>query len=602
MYQFYYAEGSGDSRRPVYRKSLADEFAVAAVRPAMWEEHCLECAAPECFGKCAHYAPRSDGRCRRFADGIRVSPDEKGVCGQAARVVFRKWANMMTIIYPSMLTPEAYARMTRRNRRLGVWLGRIIASGLPVRVRWETVRCVEYLRRRRLKQPDGTEAAPDAFVFHGYSFAEQRFRLIVEIFDRHTPVFKLALALEPGENLFIIGKEQLADVCSASGFLVKVYPENDLEAELDILWCDFVKGRRLTADKPAEKVKCVVWDLDNTVWDGTLIETDSPDSLRLKPHVMETVKALDERGVIQSVASKNDFDAAWRVVGRLGLAGYILCPQIHWNAKSGSLEQIAKHLNIGADSLALIDDSPFERNQVHSSLPQVRVYDPAGLETLLNRPEFDVPVTAESRNRRAMYQAEEKRREVMQSSGNGDTIAFLTRCHPRMEVFEPRTEGEKLRCYELLVRTNQLNLSGKKYTPEEYRAALDRAGHTNFAFSCEDDYGTYGIVGFGQYAVNGATLTFSEFAMSCRVAGKYAESALFSYLLVAEHCDKGVFAVKKTKKNVLLRNTLEGIGFRKIKDSDETAAYEFKSDLLYRELTAVTKKEKKSDEAAENEA
>lgn len=590
MYQFYYADGGKVSKQPRYDKSVSSEYEITAVRPTMWEEHCLECSAPVCFGNCVHYIPRSDGRCMRFENGIYVYPNDKGCCGQGARVKFRKWANMMTIIFPAMLDIKVYNEMIQKNQKVGNKLGKVASSKLPVKVKWETIRTKEFLRRRSLRGLEGLDNTPDAFVFHGYSFEEQSFRLIVEVYDSHTSVFKTSLNLEPGENLYIIDNEKLSEACSTNDFLVKVYPENDIEAELDILWCDFVKGKRIASDKPADKVKCVVWDLDNTIWNGTLIETDHPEELQLNHGVLDIIKALDERGIIQSIASKNDYDSAWPIVEKLGIAEYFIYPQIHWNAKSGSMEQIAKSLNIGIDALALIDDAPFERNQVQSALPQVRVYDVAEIESLLQKPEYDVLITDESKKRRAMYKAEEKRNELMQSADNGDTIEFLKKCNLKIEIFEPETEEERLRCYELLVRTNQLNLSGKKYTPEEYEDVLKRANHTNFAFSCKDDFGSYGIVGFGQYKVENRTLIFTEFAMSCRVAGKYVESALFSSLLEKEKCVKGSFTVNKTKKNILLRNTLKEIGFQIISESDGMISYYFTSELLNKELVSVNRR------------
>lgn len=586
MYQFYYANSKKVEKLPKYDKSVTNEYEITAVRPTMWEEHCLECSAPVCYGNCVHYISRIDGRCMRFANGIYVYPNEKGCCGQGARVKFRKWANMMTVIFPAMLEKNEYQAMTDKNQKLGNRLKSIANSKLPVKVRWESIRTKEYLRRRKLRSLEGTDNIPDAFVFHGYSFEKSSFHLIIEVYDDHTSVFKTAIMVAPGENLQIIDGAQLSKACSTGNFLVKIYPENDLEAELDILWCDFVKGKRIVSEQPAAKIKCVVWDLDNTFWDGTLIETDNPDELKLKPGVEETIKALDERGIIQSIASKNDFDVAWEAVKNTGLSDYFFYPQIHWNAKSGSLEQIAKSLNIGIDTFALIDDSEFERNQVVSVLPQVRVYDVTALPTLLGQPEFDVPITSDSKNRRLMYKAEEKRNNLMQSD-NSDTVEFLKKCHLQIELFSPKTDEEKLRCYELLVRTNQLNLSGIKYTPKEFEKVFVREDCTNFAFSCKDDFGSYGIVGFGQYKVENKKLIFTEFAMSCRVAGKYVESALFSALLTKESCESGEFTVQKTKKNTLLRNTLQGIGFDIASESDGKVSYSFDINLSKQELVVV---------------
>ena len=185
-----------------------------------------------------------------------------------------------------------------------------------------------------------------------------------------------------------------------------------------------------------------------------------------------------------------------------------------------------------------------------------------------------------------MYRAEEKRNTLMQAEQT-DIADFIRKCNLRMHLFDPNTGEEKLRCYELIVRTNQLNMSGKKYTPEEFREILARPNHKSFAFSCADDFGEYGIVGFGQYRIEGSTLVFTEFAMSCRVAGKFVESALFSHLLQAEHCESGIFQVIKTRKNVLLRNTLEQIGFQVITDANALRCYHFTDTLTNCDLVEI---------------
>lgn len=573
MYQFYYADAEKVTKTAQYQRNVKNEYEIEAVRPTMWEEHCLECSAPVCFHNCAHFLDRGDSRCKRFENGIYVQKNSLGCGGQSARIQFRKWANMMTHLFPAMLTVEQNQKMIDRNQILGNMIGCMVRSPLPNVPKFTLIRTPEFVRRKALRKLKGLDNTPTAFIFHGFSFAQEVYHLFIEIYDDHTPVYKTSLLVAPGENLQIIDASDLSPACWHSNYQVKVYPENDLEVELEILWCDFVRGKRIASEAPAKHVKCVVWDLDNTLWNGVLIETDNEENIQLNPGVMDLIKALDARGIIQSIASKNDYETTWSMIERLGLAEYFLYPQIHWNAKSGSMEQIAKNLNIGIDSLALIDDSVFERNQVKSELPQVRVYDTSEVNKLLEYPEFNVVITEESKNRREMYRAEEKRNQLMQSD-NTDTVEFLKKCHLRMEIFSPKTEEEKQRCYELVVRTNQLNMSGVKYTPEEFERVFTRVGHRNFAFSCEDDFGKYGIVGFGQYKVNEGVLVFTEFAMSCRVAGKFVESALFETLLNQSICDVGKFSIKKTKKNSLLRRSLEDIGFTRVLETDDEIEYQ----------------------------
>lgn len=589
MYQFYYSDRKKVRKKAIYKQSIEEKFEITAIRPTMWEEHCLECSAPLCFESCVHYLPRTDGRCMRFENGIYVYQNQKGCAGQAARVKFRKWANMMTVLFPAMIPTGEYKQMVLKNQKLGRKMKGLLESKVPRNVRWNVVRTVEFLRRKRLRKISGIDNHPDAFIFHGFSFEEKDFNLIIEIYESHTSVFKTAIPLKKGENLCIIPMDKLSKACWENNNLVKIYPENDMEAELDILWCDFVKGQSLVIEQPADKVKCVVWDLDNTLWDGILIETENPEHLKLKEHVFETVKALDERGIIQSIASKNDYEPAWNMIKKLGIDQYFLYPQIHWNAKSSSIENIAKKLNIGIDSLALIDDSEFERKQVKSIWKQARVYSEKEVDTLLSRKEFDVMITAESKQRRELYRAEEKRNELMELD-NTDTVEFLKKCNLQMSIFVPETEEEINRCYELLLRTNQLNMSGNKYSREEFNEILSKGNVKNFAVSCKDDFGSYGIVGYGQYEILDAQVFFREFAMSCRVAGKYVESGLFHEILNRENCEKGYFYVLKTKKNSLLRRTLQEIGFQTVNENEKKIKYRFDKELKNRELVKVKEK------------
>lgn len=586
MYQFYYSDNR-EYQHAELKQKISDHFNVEKVRPTMWEEHCLECSAPVCFGNCAHYAARRDGRCMRFDNGIRTFEKASACCGQGARLKFRKWANMMTIIYPGMLSPEEYNKLTAKNEKLGKRLRSAVNSKLPTGLRWQYIRTIEYLRRRRLRRLAADTPKPDAFVFHGYSYGRESFNLIMEVFDGHTPLFRQAIPISQGENLTIIPGDKLLPCCSTPGYLVKLYPENDIEAELDILWCDFVQGGFVEKDAPAEKVKCLVWDLDNTLWNGILIETEDNESLELKAGVLETIKKLDERGIIQSIASKNDFAPAMEQLEKLGISEYFLYPEIHWNAKSASIKNIAANLNIGVDAMAFIDDSVFEREQVHSALPEVRTYDALEVEKLTELPEFDVIVTDESRHRREMYRAEEKRNALM-ASGNDDTVSFLRKCNLRIKVFAPQTEADITRCFELVNRTNQLNMSGRRYTRNEFDALLSKPGQTSIAFSCRDDFGSYGIVGFMQYRKDNCELCFTEFAMSCRVAGKYVESALFTHVLNDTCCEKGTLTVHKTKKNVLLRKTFESIGFAVEQANAETVKYDVTLPLMHSDLVRCT--------------
>lgn len=583
LYQYYYS--NEHNQKAEAKQSINDCFCIEKVRVTMWEEHCLECAAPLCYETCLNYVKRQDGRCKLFKDSIAQYENQNALLGKCARVKFRKWGNLLSIVFPRMVTLEEYKKIDAWADKTSKKLLKKINGNSSVSYKWKYIRIKEFLRRRKLKQ--GQDDTSDAFVLHCINHKKDAFTLFLEIFDgEHNSLFKHGFNLESGENLIVLPKEKYNSSCDKSGNLIKIYPENNFEADVTFLWCDFVKGHTVSSQKPAEKVKCVVWDLDNTLWDGILIEHDKEEPLKLKDGVNELIKKLDERGIIQSIASKNDFEPAMEMLKKIGIDDYFIYPQIHWNAKSDSINQIAADLNIGIDTFAFIDDSPFERKQVESVLPQVRTFSDSEVCELLSKPCFDVLVTKDSKNRRAMYKAEEKRNHIRKTESS-NIEDFIKQCGIKINLFKPQTEEEILRCYELVLRTNQLNISGKKYTDDEFKAVLGRENAKTYAFACEDVFGKYGTVGFIQYVAENNEISFTEFAMSCRVAGKFIESALFTYLLDKESVEKGRFCVKITEKNSLLRRTLEGIGFDKVKSDKDAVDYEFGKALKNKELVNV---------------
>ena len=149
------------------------------------------------------------------------------------------------------------------------------------------------------------------------------------------------------------------------------------------------------------QVKCVVWDLDNTIWEGILLEGGAN---RLREGVLEVIMELDRRGILQSVASRNDFNHAMARLESFGIAGYFLCPQVNFGNKSSSVAAIAGELNVGIDSLAFVDDQQFEQDEVNSVHKEVCCIDAAEIRSIPDmhsmKPRF---VTEDSSQRRLMY-------------------------------------------------------------------------------------------------------------------------------------------------------------------------------------------------------
>jgi FkbH-like protein len=273
-------------------------------------------------------------------------------------------------------------------------------------------------------------------------------------------------------------------------------------------------------------VKCLVWDLDNTLWQGTLLENDD---VRPFPEAVAAIKALDERGIIHSIASRNDPDAAMRKLTQFGLAEYFLYPQIGWDAKSGSVKAIATELNIGIDTLAFIDDQPFEREEVAFALPQVRCFDAAEAGTLLDRAEFTPDfVTEDSRNRRRMYLAD-RERKVAEAEHGGVQEAFLESLEMRFTIMES-TEDDLQRAEELTLRTNQLNTTGYTYSYDELDAFRQSDGHLLLASTLADRYGPYGTIGLALVEKGAEIWVIKLLLMSCRVMSRGVGTIMINHI------------------------------------------------------------------------
>ena len=273
--------------------------------------------------------------------------------------------------------------------------------------------------------------------------------------------------------------------------------------------------------------KCVVWDLDDTLWHGTLLEGDE---VALKPGVQNVILELDRRGILQSIASKNDHQAAWETLIRLGLDEYFLLPQISWANKSESIKTIATQLGIGLDTCAFIDDQPFERDEVRHFLPEVTAIDAADIDELLTMPRMQPRfVTSESRIRRKMYHAD-IRRNQSESEFPGSREDFLEKLGMCMTI-RRAVDSDLRRAEELTIRTNQLNATGRMYSYEELAQLVSSSDHLLLVAELEDRYGASGTIGLALIQRGPEVALLKLLIMSCRVISRGVGGVMLSYIL-----------------------------------------------------------------------
>ncbi|MFG3295287.1 HAD-IIIC family phosphatase [Streptomyces sp. NPDC048179] len=283
----------------------------------------------------------------------------------------------------------------------------------------------------------------------------------------------------------------------------------------------------MTAAADAPTVKCLVWDLDDTLWDGVVLEGDDPAPFGA---ALETLAELDRRGILHAAASRGEHDVTQRHLTEHRLTDWFCATEVGWGAKSAAVRRIAKALNIGLDTVAFVDNDPVERAEVASELPMVRCYAAAEVQQLPEYREFRPQhITEEATGRRRLYQAEWKRHEAEQEFGDGRQ-AFLDSLDLVMEV-RPATEKDLSRASELTVRTHQLNSTGLTYDIDQLRRLSSAPDHQVLLATLRDRFGDYGIIGLAVTALVGRDAVLRLMLMSCRVASRGAGSVLLHHLI-----------------------------------------------------------------------
>ncbi|HWG63114.1 MAG TPA: HAD-IIIC family phosphatase [Streptosporangiaceae bacterium] len=318
--------------------------------------------------------------------------------------------------------------------------------------------------------------------------------------------------------------------------------------------------------EPAAAVKCVAWDLDNTLLDGIYLES-LPDLPLALPAMVTVLAELGSRGIMHAIASRNPPEAARYAARATGCE--FVAAECGWDRKSQALARLADGLNIGLDSLAFVDDDPFERAEVSFALPMVRVLSPEDAAEAVDWPEFRPSViTAEARSRAAMYAQRQRRLEAERAFG-GSREDFLRTCRTEV-VIAPAVVADVPRLHELSERTSQFNSAGEACSEAAFHALIDAPARDILAVRLRDSFGDDGLVGGclvdrRQERVWHVPLLM----MSCRAMGRGVIDALLLWL-ARSAARRGAVAVEVpcllSERNVPLRLALAAAGFRAVGD------------------------------------
>lgn len=267
-----------------------------------------------------------------------------------------------------------------------------------------------------------------------------------------------------------------------------------------------------------EKIKLVIWDLDDTFWHGTISEgaVEIPEKHR------QLLKQLTDIGIVNSICSKNDFSPTMAYLEERGLAEYFVFPSVNWNPKGQRVQQLIFDMQLRPANVLFLDDNPSNLGEVRHFCPEIMT----GTPDLIPRLIRDANAAAKKdpdHKRLAQYRVLEEKHHAREEFSSNE--AFLYQSNIRVEISTdnlPRLE----RIHDLILRSNQLNFTKIRCTVEELRATLEDPSVTAGHISVRDKFGDYGVVGF--YAMKKGKLI--HFVFSCRTLGMGIEQYVYNVL------------------------------------------------------------------------
>jgi methoxymalonate biosynthesis protein len=318
-------------------------------------------------------------------------------------------------------------------------------------------------------------------------------------------------------------------------------------------------------------IKCVIWDLDNTLLDGVYLESgDRPPPVSA---ILGTVlHDLAGRGILHAIASRNPPEAGVYAEQATGHAfAAVVCG---WGAKSAAIEAITGELGLTADEVAFVDDDALERAEVAFRLPDVLVLAPHDLPEAAALPPLGAPASTEEARRRGQLYLQRRSRLAEARAFGGSREDFLRHCGTRVTI-APATAADLPRLHELSVRTHQFNSTGTAVTEAAFAALLRSADRQVTAVRLADRFGDEGLVGACVIAINPGGWQVKLLMMSCRALGRGVIDALLAWICRAARAagtDEIAVTCVISSRNVPLRIALTSAGFRASQDLEADGA------------------------------
>ena len=267
-----------------------------------------------------------------------------------------------------------------------------------------------------------------------------------------------------------------------------------------------------------EKIKLVIWDLDETFWRGTLSE----GSVQIPEKHRELLIRLTDIGIVNSVCSKNDYETTMAFLKDCDVAEYFVFSSIDWSPKGQRVQRLIADMQLRPTNVLFLDDNPSNLGEVQHSCPEIMTGGPELIPALIA--DAAKAVTKDPGHKRLQqYRVLEEKRQAQESFSSNEE--FLYQSNIRVEISNDCIPNRD-RIHDLILRSNQLNFTKIRSTAEELLELLNNPAICCGQVSVQDNFGDYGIVGF--YALQDHRLI--HFVFSCRTLGMGIEQYVYNSL------------------------------------------------------------------------
>jgi len=439
-------------------------------------------------------------------------------------------------------------------------------------------------------------------VFNSNLLKENRFdefcNQLNDFLDEHAP-----------DNFFLISIDKIFNQLSISGAVdFRNYYTSKALYTVEFFKSYVIHTSEIFKSIKGKTKKALILDCDNTLWDG-IIGEDGIDGIKLDgttpkgsvfQEVQSIVKSLAQQGIVIGLCSKNNYNDVQEVFNEPNYSVLadedIVIKKINWEDKASNLKSIAKELNIGIDSLIFVDDSDFEVNLVRDKIPEVfvsqvpkSIFDYPRIMRNLSNLFYKRNITKEDTLRVKMYKEEAER--TITKSNFTDIDSYIKSLGMEITLYQ-NDKSLIQRISQLTNKTNQFNLTTKRYSEADIENKMNSVNSNVVAVSVKDRFGDFGITGVAILENDGNNTTLIDtFLLSCRVLGRKVEKQFLKECLNILFSDNsynvlGVYA--PTPKNSQVKNFYSDEGFDILDENEEFTKYLFvKENFEYQSSTLI---------------